>query len=329
MKKIETIWKDLEASATKGGGILYRRYSADILPQLFVAIRRLNLNRCLALVFSDREAARKIEKESMKGLEFEVQENSAFPHQYLLLIVLSDRKNEDVFATLAEDLIGVVAKQSSEAKVIGLIHHRVLIWKSLFDETLGNGLSLESQLGLFAELYFLQSMITSSQKPIADVMESWVGPTAANRDFELGGWAAEVKGTRANQHQKVTIHNERQLDNTHLEKLFLCCYAFDVQKSTTPSLNDQVESLRSLLEMHPVECTSFERKLILAGYMAQHRYLYDEHGFILRYSGFYRVGDGFPCIREQDVPSGVGNVTYTIMLSSLSAFAIEFDNLFT
>lgn len=327
MKRIETIWTDLEATATKGGGILYRRYRVDIVPMLFVAIRRTDLNRCLALVFSDREAARQIEKVAMKGLEFEVQVNPAFPNQFLLLIVLSDRKNDDVFATLAEDLIEVVAKEASEAKLIALIHRRVLIWKSLFDETLGGGLSLDGQIGLFGELSLLKTMIESGRRPVSSCIDSWVGPEAGNRDFELGGWAAEVKATRSNQHHKITISSERQLDNTHLERLFLCCFAYEVQKAAGITLNALVAELRILLDLHPGEVQKFERKLFLAGYLEKHYSVYDEHGFIERSHDYFEVTDSFPCIREHDLPNGVGDVRYSIVVSAIAPFSTDLTHL--
>jgi hypothetical protein len=327
MKKIETIWTELEATATKGGGIVYRRYSVDVVPMLFVAVRRADLNRCLALVFTDREAAKQVEKVAIKGLEFDVQVNSNFPNQFLLLIVLSDRKNENVFSTLAEDLIEVVAKESSESRVIVSILRRILIWKSLFDETMIDGLSLDAQVGLFGELTLLKTMMDSNKRSVSICIESWVGPESGNRDFEIGGWAAEVKATRSNQHQKVAISSERQLDNTHLDRLFLCCYSFDAQKSAGTTLNYLVSELRILLDLHPTELISFERKLVLAGYLEKHNSKYEEYGFKERSHDFFLVTDSFPSIREADLPNGVGDVKYSIMLSSITNFATDLSHL--
>lgn len=327
MKKIETIWQELESSATQGGGIVYRRYSANVVPRLFVAIRRADRNRCLALLFSDREASREVEKVAMKGLEFEVQTNAHFPNQYLLLIVLSDKRNEDVFATLAEDLIELVAQEPLEERVIHALHRRVLIWKSIFDDFTGNGLSLEAQLGLFGELTFLRALILDGRRPISDCLRSWVGPESGNRDFELGGWAVEVKSTRANQHQKVMISNERQLDNTHLIRLYLCSFGYDVQQGVLPTLNHLITELRSLFDQHPVEAMELERKLLLAGYLSKHANKYDEYAFLERSRLLFEVNDEFPSIRERDVPLGVGDVHYSIMLSAIAGFAVSMDQI--
>ena len=48
MTKIDTIWTELENDESFRSGILFKRYSAAVLPDVYVAIRAPEKLRCLA-----------------------------------------------------------------------------------------------------------------------------------------------------------------------------------------------------------------------------------------------------------------------------------------
>ena len=67
---------------------------------------------------------------------------------------------------------------------------------------------------------------------------------------------------------------------------------------------------------------------MLGGYFEEHRDLYNETGYQIRQESIYNVKDGFPRLEEKDIPKGVGDVKYTIILSDASNYIIEAETLF-
>lgn len=101
-------------------------------------------------------------------------------------------------------------------------------WKSLFDKVGLQGLTPEEQRGLFGELFFIRKYIQHRSSAVK-IIDSWLGPTRHFRDFQSGSWALEVKTTHGNNHQKIQISSERQLDSSNLDNLFLYHLSLDVR----------------------------------------------------------------------------------------------------
>lgn len=325
MRKIEKIWQEIESETSIGSGIVRRRYASRLLAPLFIAIRRRDLKRCLVIDFQERNSSKQIENIGITGIEIELIENTK--GGFYLLLLLSHSSNNDVFASLAEDLILSMENDASEEKTFQLIHKRLLIWKRIFESILPAGLNPEAQAGLFAELSFLEFLLNDCTISVDKAIKSWIGPESGNRDFEIDGWAVEVKATRSNRHQKIIISNERQLDDSFLDHLFLCHTSLEVQFSLGLTLNQKVAAVRMLLEKTPSQAFCFENKLILVGYLNKHNERYDEKGYQIRDINYYRIAEDFPCLKEKDIPLGVGDVKYSIMTSSLEKYIVPFSSI--
>jgi hypothetical protein len=52
MTKIENIWVGLESDTSNHSGLLYKRYSAEVLPDVFVALKAPEKLRCIAFRIS-------------------------------------------------------------------------------------------------------------------------------------------------------------------------------------------------------------------------------------------------------------------------------------
>lgn len=48
MTKIENIWIGLESETSNHSGLLYKRYSAEVLPDVFVALKAPEKLRCIS-----------------------------------------------------------------------------------------------------------------------------------------------------------------------------------------------------------------------------------------------------------------------------------------
>ena len=200
-------------------------------------------------------------------------------------------------------------------------------WKSLFENITSAGLSPEEQRGLFGELFFLRKWLKNNTDK-RKCVEAWYGPEKSNQDFQHGVWAVEVKTSSGNNHQKIHISNERQLDTSNLGHLFLFHLSLEARVGSGESLNDLVDSLHELFAIDAHAEIIFSAKLLEAGYFAQHKYLYESDGYFIRHENFYKIEKEFPRIEEKDIRNGVGDVKYSVILTSCSDYIINETNVF-
>ena len=82
---------------------------------------------------------------------------------------------------------------------------------------------------------------------------------------------------------------------------------------------EMVASIRDILSKAPPTTRLFDDKLLDEGYMDAHAELY-RSGYAFRSVRVYRVRPGFPRILESDLKSGVGDVSYSVVLSACEPF---------
>ena len=322
MMKINEIWSDLENDKSLTSGLLLRRYSATVLPDVYVAFQLPENKRCIAIRTRSENRINISHYDNMRDITLAIVPDEKDSTRSFLLIILANSDLKEVFATLCEDLINQIAHITEEDLLMRELLNRFEKWKSLFDRALLEGLSPEEQRGLYGELYFLRKWVSQSPD-LQYCLQSWVGPEKEVRDFQSGGWAVEVKTTHGNNHQKIQISSERQLDTSNLISLCLYHISLDSQQLYGESLNQIVSSIMDLLSRDGLTQTQFRSKLMMGGYFFHHSARYDNTGYQIRNETFYNVRDQFPRIEERDIREGVGNVKYSIILSNYSDYAVS------
>ena len=161
-----------------------------------------------------------------------------------------------------------------------------------------------------------------------NVVSTWTGTEKQIRDFQSGSWAVEVKTTHGNNHQKVHISSERQLDTTNLETMFLYHISLEKQQNSGETLNDIVDSVTDILRAETIALNKFKSKIYEVGYFDLQRNLYENIGYHIRQDEFYKVEKDFPRIEENDLRIGVGDVKYSIILSQCATFSISESEVF-
>jgi hypothetical protein len=245
----------------------------------------------------------------------------------LLLVKLLSIQHKDVFATLCEDLIAGIANTSDDGRLLKELLNRFEKWKSLFERAELQGLLFEEQRGLYGELYFLRKWLNFSSD-MQRCVQTWLGPEKELRDFQFENWALEVKTTYGNNHQKIHISSERQLDTANLGMLILYHISIESQQHHGETLNALVESILDKLSDDVSAQIQFRSKLLHGGYYFHHFALYENTGYHIRNDSFYHVNDGFPRIEERDVRKGVGDVKYSIILSDYNNYIIPEQSVF-
>lgn len=325
MMRIIDIWNEQENDKSEIGFLL-RRCPASVLPDVFIGLRKDEQQKCIAIRLNKDKSIDLSIYSNLKDIKPEFRSDTKDSSKIYLLIILLNSQHTDVFATLCEDLISRVTEMNDQGKVVKELLNRLEKWKSLFDKAYEDGLSKEEQRGLYGELYFLRKWINNSGN-FALCIKSWVGPEKAIRDFQISDWALEVKTTHGNNHQKVQINSERQLDTTNLHSLFLLHLSLEVQQKNGETLNQITDHVIELLSNDIASQSKFKAKLLEAGYFNTHRTYYENVGYQIRGENFYNVNNHFPRIEENDIRNGVGDVKYSIILAEYTEYLIEETNL--
>jgi hypothetical protein len=88
---------------------------------------------------------------------------------------------------------------------------------------------------------------------------------------------------------------------------------------TIPEL---VRSIRENLENSPRALEVFNEKLFQTGYLDSEATWYERIGFHTLNQVAYHVEDGFPRISMETIPEGVGDLKYSLVLSTCSDFKV-------
>lgn len=323
---IEKKWTDLEKDKTVASGLLYKRFSADIKADIFVALRAPENIRCVGLLISSGARIDLGRWNKLKDIKLEIAPAEGEPDKKFLLILLLSRQHKDVFASLCQDLITRIEDIDEESTLLENLTERLARWQSLFEKLGRQGLSDELQRGLYGELYFLRKLLSASEDPL-NCIGTWKGPEKAVQDFQHSDWALEVKTTHGKNHQKIYISSERQLDDSTIPEIYLYHLSLDVRSSHGETLNKIVDNIYKEISMNTMATNLLSMKLMEYGYFNAQRGLYEDRGYSIRQVNAYAVREGFPRITENMVPDGVGDVHYSIVLSESAAWAVEEETL--
>lgn len=312
---ISQIWGELDAEAATEGRFR-RRIHQESVADLYLVVEKPANTRAL-LIDVDLSGVELGELPSGRGLD--LRRVPATSGGEALELVLSQPSFADLFDTLVVDVAKAAAAGVDKADVAERVTDQVRRWQRFLR---GNnaGLTPERQRGLFGELFFLRAIVLGAL-PALTAVEGWVGPHGAPQDFAFGTAAVEVKTTIGAQPQLLRIASERQLDTTALKKLALYQLSLDTREGAGQTLPELITDIRKRLR-DPLAADMFGERLFDAGYLDVHAGLY-RSGYTVRSAGIFLVGEGFPRLVEADCPEGVGEVAYSISVSSLGPFAVD------
>jgi hypothetical protein len=319
MERIKEIWNQLETNKSPFAGLFKIRYSDTSKCEAYLGIKcpenyRMLIVKTPILLGKDFNL-----KYEFRGLKLEKVYDPDDSNFLLLNLVLVDKQFIDVFDSLIVDVVSSIIYETDIKIILKNYTNRLVKWQSLFERFNQQGLTAEEQRGLYGELFFLRKFLESNSNFIA-IVNSWVGSEKQIRDFQYSNWSIEVKTTQGNNHQKVQVSSERQLDTSNLDNLFLYHLSLEVRQQSGETLTQIVDSISNILSSDFPSLNLFKNKLLEACYFDQHRELYESAGYFIRQELFYKVENDFPRIEEKDIRSGVGDVKYSIIISQCSAF---------
>ena len=236
--------------------------------------------------------------------------------EQLLVLVLNDRSNQDLFHSLCLTLIRSLAAASTSRAAVDIAVNHLKRWQRFLAGGRRNVLTLEQILGLFAELHVLRML---REKTGVAAISAWCGPEGSDQDFRLGHLLLEVKATKA-AGASVNIASEFQLDSSgHPLYLMVVELSLSDPSQEAQSLNDLVAAMDCGLVNEP-NYIEWMAKLTKAGYIQIDDYnaplidVLDVHVF--------KVTDGFPRIARSELSDAVHTVRYKLRITEVQQFAI-------
>lgn len=234
---------------------------------------------------------------------------------------LKESRQGDLFDVLANDLARrVAAAEAGPATQVAALLGGVARWQKFLTAGM-EGLSDESQRGLWGELNFLRDPILPTFGAAISVA-AWQGNRAAHQDFLFALGAVEIKTTAGKAPHVVRIASERQLDERNLPALYLRHFALSVREGAGETLPAMVGSLRAILAPEEAVAEQFEDALLAAGYLDAHAWRYEPRGYAVRGTNDFTVRGSFPRLKENDLPRGVGDVRYALSLDACRKFLL-------
>jgi hypothetical protein len=317
------VWKSLSDEAGLGSSLVKRRIAPDSIVDIvasYVPSRRspgmiVDIPAELPLANRDLPECRGI------ALAIESAGTPADPHT-IFRVQLEAADQKEVFAILCADLLSILIPARDPAAALGQAVGRLAAWQALFDRVRKEGLSSEKQRGLFGELHLLRTLLIPEYQPL-DSVQSWTGWEPANQDFKRHGLAIECKTSMAKRHARVFISNEKQLDETPHERLFLAFVRLDESDAFGSSLPAMIALVRADLSSNPAARHEFDTRLMQAGYLDIQSGLYDQTLYQVTAVQYFEVRDDFPRLTESNLPPGVGDISYSIIPGDLGEFALE------
>src|SRR3990172_11926704 len=103
--KIDTIWEELEKDESFQTGLLYKRYSARVKPDVFVALKAPEKFRCISFLISSSFNFDTTQLNKFRDIKLDVLNDEKNLNKQFLLILLLNTQHKDIFSTLCEDLI--------------------------------------------------------------------------------------------------------------------------------------------------------------------------------------------------------------------------------
>lgn len=238
--------------------------------------------------------------------------------KYAISFTLVNKEQEDVFISMASDIIEFSKNEETSKNALSLVLRRYAAWLNLLDHKRSAFLSINDQQGLLAELIFLKEEIQRGRQP-SDAVAGWVGPEGASQDFDYENCWYEIKSTSVSSSQ-VTISSVEQLDNSSKGELVV----LRIDKCAPGhngaiTLYAMVHSLFDMMASNVSALDNFTQKLGSVGYIDVPDY--KKQHFSVSDMLSYSVDDKFPRIRKNDLPEQIVNAEYQLDLPSLAPWA--------
>ncbi|MCI4167256.1 PD-(D/E)XK motif protein [Bacillus spizizenii] len=241
-----------------------------------------------------------------------------------LIIAQEEEDSEEIFEKLLQSLVDHILV--SEGRSLFTVIYGVLDrWHNFFRFKTNKRLSLEEQMGLFGELYYINTWLNKFVDEPPLIIDAWKGPTKHRIDFVKKRIGIEIKTISQKIHDGIRISNETQLElNNVIRKIYLYVLKIEhTQSDDGKSIQNLIDDIRFQLNVRSKTGLVRFNDILLELYISDD--MYNDVYFYIHNEETYEVTEKFPKIISDNLPIGVTNVSYKIDLSHCVEFKVETD----
>ena len=241
---------------------------------------------------------------------------------HALVFRCEDIRMSEVFKRLCYDFVEASRNCRDIAEGLNIIGDRFDDWRRLLQGKSSGKLTRQKQMGLFAELIFLESCLKTMQP--SQAVNAWRGPNKGAQDFLFGQSWAEIKAiSKSATSVEISSLAQLALENPGTLEVYALDKAENVEEpKDAVSLAKLVQRVRRQVGETGTPRQSLDEKLLLAGYHDKDESAYATPIVILDHRT-YSVSGEFPRLTPITVPAEIVDAHYQIALHSLNAFLVE------
>lgn len=316
VEQIELQWARIDATKVERG-FHSIRISAECIPELYLGIDTFGSRNLILSIPKPHEFR-------FKGVDKQNLSIDFFKESNHIVLRLVNSSFSDLFNDLILSLynkICFIADPEEYGKEFIQAFYR---WSGFFTNIAGVGLSDDSLKGLFGELILLRDLIHEADSLTVNVvLESWKGPYDATNDFESDERCIEVK-TKENSKKHVRISSEFQLAVKPDKVLLLCIISVISDPIIGLTISNLIDSIKELLWEKHGEMSILINALTKKGLFGTALSQYDHLRFRpLKIALYDSTSDLFPKIAQENLASGIFDVSYNLRISQLEEFKIS------
>ncbi|MBK9300449.1 MAG: PD-(D/E)XK motif protein [Bacteroidetes bacterium] len=122
--KIKQIWDDLANDKSLISGLLFRRYSGAVKPDVYVALQHPEKFLCVYVAISKTTEVNISNFSNLQEIQVDLFASPNEADKNILIFKLLNFEHKDIFAVLCEDLIANIAVETNEKKIIREVLNR-------------------------------------------------------------------------------------------------------------------------------------------------------------------------------------------------------------
>ncbi len=241
----------------------------------------------------------------------------------LLLLLLGDGGDVELFQTLCLDLVESTEKCTSPDSSVDIVFERLRRWQQFLSKGRKLGLTDEEVRGMLAELLFLRDELRPKYG-IEAAIRGWSGPAGHPQDFAVGEYVFEVKSRLSSSRQIIEISSLDQLESK-TPSLVLVVQDLAAAQSESPgsiTLSQLVKELRkSALSVSQELLDHFDSTVDAIGYEDGKRYA--DVSYIDAGRRYYRVAEGFPRIVRSGTQAEIVRARYALDITQCGRFKVS------
>ncbi len=245
----------------------------------------------------------------VNGIKIEIKKNDSLDKNKLYLVLSNvEKKLDDTFIGFSAFIFERLENTTNEIDTMRKVEEALIDYHDFF--SFKKEMTKDNEQGLIAELNFLSDLI---DKYGEEAVYYWVGSEKNKRDFIINDKAVEIKSTRNQEQDIISVSNENQLDPQGLTTLYLRLYIFDE--------NENGREVSYFIKLIADKIKSYEIKKVFFSKIAMHGI--DPSAYVGKYKFYiegihtYVVDDGFPRIKKSNCSERIYDVKYRLNLSGI------------